>query len=88
MFVISKLDVKNNIVKLGDQNYESEAEAMKQIMNLITDDKKKYYVNKIKDNKYIEVYKLNKGYLYDSKTLINTYQILQVPKRKKDNVKN
>lgn len=78
-YIITKLNIKKLLVQVINDVYNSEEDAFKYIMDMITENKDVYYVNKIKNNKLIEVYKINKGYMYNSKKLIYIYQILKIP---------
>lgn len=79
MFIITKLDVKKNIITLIDKKlYHDKEKALTEIFNRINDQSEKAYINKIKDYQYIEVYKYNSGYVYDSKDLDHIYQILEI----------
>ncbi len=79
MFVISCLNVKDEIVNLINTVFETEEIAFKYIFEFVSNvDNNKFYINKIKNKRYIEVYSVNKGYFYNNKSLIYVYQILSI----------
>ena len=79
MYIITILDVTKNLVALMTKTQFNDIEcALNEIFKQINSQNEKAYINKIKGNQYIEVYRHNKGYLYDSKTLDHIYQILEI----------
>lgn len=80
MFVISKLNIRTNIVELindGEQ-YDDHESALTDIFKTIDNQTEKAYINKIKNNQQIEVYEVHKGVFYDAKSLKHIYQILKL----------
>jgi hypothetical protein len=87
MFVITKLLVDKEIVEI-DGVFENKELAFASILEKLNK-QTKTYINKIKDTQSIQVYTLNEGYVFDTKTLSCVYQVLQVPLlKKKYNVSN
>lgn len=80
MFIITKLDVNKNIVFLvNDKTYEYKENALSIIFGYIDDQQdQRAYINKIIDEQYIEVYIIEKGFLYNTKKLDHIYQILEI----------
>ena len=79
MFIITLLDVSKNIVSLlTKQKFESEQEALNEVFKYINSQDEKAYINKIRAKQYIEVYKIQKGILYNSKTLDHVFQVLEI----------
>lgn len=84
MFIITILRVKDNLVNiLRDRTFRDKQSALTTIFQHINSQNEKAYINKIKNNQYIEVYKVIKGSLWDSKELIHIYQILEVKEDQK-----
>lgn len=77
MYVISKLDIKNQIVTL-EGSYKNSRLALTALFELINHQDEYSYVNKINSHQYIRVYKIIKGYLYNTKELHYIYQLLKV----------
>lgn len=77
MYVISKLDINNQIVSL-EGTYKNSRVALGELFKMINNQEEYSYVNKINSHQYIKVYKIEKGYLYNTKALYFIYQILQV----------
>lgn len=83
MFIITVLNVQTKIVSiLRDRVFKDKKSALTTIFQHINSQSEKAYINKIKNNQYIEVYKVLKGSLWDSKELIHIYQILPINNKK------
>lgn len=79
MYIITKLNVKTNMVELVNQKqYKDKENALTEIFNNINTQTEKAYINKIKNEQYIEVYMLKQGVIYNSKELSHIYQILEI----------
>ncbi len=79
-FIISKLDVKNlktSIIYASDNEDDCKAK----LLDLIQDNEN---INKIIENDYIKSFCLNKGFLYNTKSINNIYQILKLPDNEDD----
>lgn len=87
MYIITKLDVNKNIVQLLDRKqYNDKKQALTKIFSDLNKQKEKAYINKIQNNQYIEVYKINSGLLYDTKYLSHIFQILEIDNNRKNQI--
>ncbi len=73
-YIISKLEVaKMRTIIIYWSNNEDDCKA--KLLDLI---RKNSNINKVVENDYIMSYNVNKGYVYNSKTLESIYQILKI----------
>lgn len=77
MFIITKLDVHNHIVSV-EGSFETKEICLSTLFSKINKQDETSYVNKINDKQHILVYKINKGYITNTKHLIFIYQMIEV----------
>ena len=84
-YIISKVNVETNDVILIKPSFEAKEKAIEKIISLLDDIKSNtYYINKFDENYCIDVYKKNIGFIYNSKSLMYKYKILEVNEPEND----
>jgi len=77
MFIIVKNDLFNNNVEYI-KHYDLRNHSIETMMGIIDKDYDKNYYKKLRTDTIVDIYKVNRGYLYNDKQLKYVYQILQV----------
>lgn len=79
-YIVIKIDIDKQCSEYLD-SYDSRKGALEHMMSVINSDYKQYY-NKLRSDVIIDVYKLNTGYVYNTKVLKFVFQILEIDKDK------
>ena len=73
--IVTRLNLQTLLIDIVGC-FNSEQQAINHLFNIFTDNEdKKIYIQKIENKKFIKVYEVHQGFIYDSKYLKYIYEI-------------